>query len=77
MRYLGLIVLGTVLWTGQASAERIATKEAVKIISEGKIMHQHLNGSSLNYRVIHKGTYYICYDGLPTDDAYVFCHSAK
>ena len=77
MRYVGLVFLGMVLWAGQASAERIATKEAVKILIDGRIMHQHLSGSSLTYRVIYRGTYYICYDGLPTEDAYVTCHSAK
>ena len=78
MRYVGLVFLGLSLWAGQASADLVQNKEAVKIILEGKIIHKHIkDGVSLYMRVIHKGTYYICYDGKVSEEAYVDCFSVE
>ena len=78
MRYLGLVFLGMVLWAGQASAVKIVGKPAVKIVSEGTIIHKHVvNDVSLNMRVLHKGAYYVCKDGQAGDKSYLFCYSVE
>ncbi len=36
MRYLGLVFLGLVLWVGQALADEVSDKLALRVITEGK-----------------------------------------
>ena len=76
MRCVGLVILGLVLWAGQASAEKIEVKQAVKIVVDGEIIHKHTkDGFRFRMRVIHKGDYYVCKDFQLEDRARLTCYS--
>lgn len=76
MRYVGLAFLGMVLWTGQVSAAKYEDEQALKIISEGKIINTHnVNEQVLKLRVLYKGNYHICTDGAFSDTVFLQCWS--
>ena len=76
MRYLSLVVLGTVLWADQASAAVFEGKKAAEIIDNGRIIHSHLRDEvSLFLRVMYKGDYFICSDGRLTEGVFLQCKS--
>lgn len=65
MRYIGLI-MGMLLLSNQAFAEKYIGSSAEKIITKGEIIHSHIENNSLGHshemRVIFKSKYYYCYD---------------
>ena len=64
MRYIGLVFLGLVLWTGQASAGMVLGKAAEQIVIKGEIIHKIFREKRqwCEMRVIHEGNYYRCID---------------
>ena len=74
MRYVGLVVLGLVLWAGQASAERVSDERALLIVVNGKTIGEHYKTveyegiSSVEVRtsrVVFRTELFICNDWLP------------
>ena len=68
MRYLGLVFLGLVLWVGQALADEVSDKLALRVITEGKNIGENYYGEFSKAQqmslVVYKGDFYICMDFL-------------
>ena len=69
MRYVGLVFLGLVLSAGQASAELLIDGDAVKILRDGKIIHNKNREASwtTKFSVIYKDQYFACIDDWSFD----------
>ena len=61
MRYIGLI-MGIMLLSNQAFAEKYVGSSAEKIITKGEIIHKERKQNYFYMRVIYKSKYYYCQD---------------
>tara|TARA_B100001059_G_C17468012_1_gene395514 strand:- start:97 stop:441 length:345 start_codon:yes stop_codon:yes gene_type:complete len=81
VRYVGLVFLGLVLWTGQASAELMSLKQSETIVAKGKTISEyykrtdHQKIAVRHSRVVYNNVLFICTDYVEKFDVVVGCFS--
>ena len=75
MRYVGLVFLGMVLWTGQAMAAELDMERSEEVLVNGKMISEHYWQPANTYappvrftRVIHDDDLFICFDSVGMKD---------